>query len=136
MVNLIPSWASYARSILKIYSSSQDENLHETQFRKKIFKCILLIMLLYLSHFLLPCISFSPVPHLPICIPPTLSSCLWVIHIRSLASPFPILFLTSPLFILYVPIMLLIPCIFSPILPLPLLITLPVIYISVILFLF
>ena len=32
----------------------------------------------------------------PTRIPPSLSSCPWVIHISSLASPFPILFLTSP----------------------------------------
>ena len=37
----------------------------------------------------LPCTSFPPsFPHL--------SSCPWVIHVSSLASPFPILFLTSP----------------------------------------
>ena len=51
-------------------------------------------MLLKLTHsFLLlysppPCIPFPPsFPHL--------SSCLWVIHKTSLASPFPILFITS-----------------------------------------
>ena len=32
----------------------------------------------------------------PTRIPPSLSSCPWVIHISSLASPFPILFLTFP----------------------------------------
>ena len=38
---------------------------------------------------LLPCTALPPVfPHL--------SSCPWVIHINSLASPFPILFITSP----------------------------------------
>ena len=52
-------------------------------------------MLLQLSH--------SPF-HIPLCpahpLPPTfrprLSSCLWVIPVSSLASAFPILFLTSP----------------------------------------
>ena len=60
------------------------------------FKCILLIMLLQLSHFF---------PFIPLCpalpLPPafySLSSCPWVLHINSLAYPFPILFLTSPLY--------------------------------------
>ena len=52
-------------------------------------------MLLQLSHL------FSPLYPLPPCMPhpssiPPLSSCLWVVHISSLVSPFPILFLTSP----------------------------------------
>ena len=38
---------------------------------------------------------FLPLYPPPPCIP-HLSSCPWVVHIRSLASPFPILFLTSP----------------------------------------
>ena len=54
---------------------------------------ILLIMLLQLSHFLLPFIPLCPVPHShQNCLP--LSSCPWVIHISSLASTFPILFVT------------------------------------------
>ena len=83
-------------------------------------KYTLLIMLLQLSHF------FSPLYYLPPCTPhppafPHLTSCPWVIRISSLASPFPVLFLTSPVD-LYLPFMLLIPCTFSPILsppPLP-----------------
>ena len=54
----------------------------------------LLIMLLQLSHFT-PFIPFCPAH----CLPPTFplfSSCPWVVHISSLASPFPILFLTFP----------------------------------------
>ena len=50
-------------------------------------------MLLQLSIF---CLLYSPLPCTPF--PPAfphLSSCPWVIHISSLASPFPILFLTS-----------------------------------------
>ena len=50
-------------------------------------------MLLQLSHFFS---LYSPLPCNPL--PPSfphLSSCPWVIHISSLASPFPILFLTS-----------------------------------------
>ena len=59
-------------------------------------KYILLIMLLQLSPFFLPFIPPLPCNHLPSSIPLPLSSCPWVIHISSLASPFPILFLTSP----------------------------------------
>ena len=47
-----------------------------------------------------------------------LSSCPWVVYISSLASPFPILFLTSPLSILYLPFMLLSPWPFSSFFPL------------------
>ena len=52
-------------------------------------------MLLQLSHFFLPFILFGPVPTL---LPSFthLSSWPWVIHISSFSSPFPILFLTSP----------------------------------------
>ena len=60
-------------------------------------KYILLIMLLQLSHFFL---TFIPLhrtaPSHQYSITPHLSSCPWVVHISSLASPFPILFLTSP----------------------------------------
>ena len=59
------------------------------------FKYILLNMLLELSHCFLPFILLCPVPSFPLAFLP-LSSCPWVVHIRSLASPFPILFLTSP----------------------------------------
>ena len=44
--------------------------------------------------FFLPFITLCLVPHLPPSFP-HLSSCPWVIHTSSLASPFPILFLTS-----------------------------------------
>ena len=52
-------------------------------------------MLLQLSHFF-SLYSLPPGTHLPPAFPPPLSSCPWVILISSLASPFPILFLTSP----------------------------------------
>ena len=52
-------------------------------------------MLLQLSHFFLPFIPLHPAPSFPLAFP-LLSSCPWVIHISSLASPFPILLLTSP----------------------------------------
>ena len=59
---------------------------HLSQF----LKYILLIVLLQLSQFfpLCPPLSF------PLVISP-LSLCPWIVHISSLASPFPILFLTS-----------------------------------------
>ena len=59
------------------------------------FKYILLIMLLQLSLFFLPLYSPPPCTPPPTSIPFPLSSCPWVVHISSLASPFPILFLTS-----------------------------------------
>ena len=52
-------------------------------------------MLLWLPHFFLPFIPLCPATPLPPAFTP-LSSCPWVVHIGSLASPFPILFLTSP----------------------------------------
>ena len=55
-------------------------------------------MLLQSSHFFLPFIPHCPAPLLQPAFP-HLSSCLWVIHISSLASPFPILFLTSLYFV-------------------------------------
>ena len=61
---------------------------------KKYFKYILLIMLLQLSHFFLPFIPTCPA--LPSHQHSTLlTSCPWVVHISSLAPPFPILFLAS-----------------------------------------
>ena len=80
-------------------------------------KYILLIMLLQLSQFL-P--LYPPPPSTPI--PSSnrlLSSCPWATHLSSLASPFPILFLTSPVY--FVPANLyLIPVPFPPFSPLPL----------------
>ena len=64
-----------------------------------LFKYILLIMLLQLSHFFLPFILICPALSLPP-VPTPLSSCPWVAHISSLASPFPMLFLTFPYFVL------------------------------------
>ena len=60
-----------------------------------IFKYILLILLVQSSHFVLPFIPLCPMRPLPLSFP-HLSSCPWVGHIGSLASPFPIQFLTSP----------------------------------------
>ena len=93
-------------------------------------------MLLQLSHS--PPL-YSPLPCTP---PPTrvppFSSCPWVVHISSLASPFPTLFLPSPpvyfLPTIYATYSLYLFPLSSPLTP-PL-ITLHVISISVILFLF
>ena len=76
-------------------------------------KYILLIMLLRLSHFP-PFIPLHPAYLLPPAFP-HLSSSPWVIHVSSLASTFPTLFLTSPIF--YLLLMLLILCTFSPLSP-------------------
>ena len=64
-------------------------------FPAPFFKYILLIMILQLSHFILLFIPLCPIPPFLSSFP-HLSSCPWVIHISSLASPFLILFLTSP----------------------------------------
>ena len=74
---------------------------------------IFYLLCYYSSLFFL---SFSPLclaPHLPPAFPPQLSSCQWVIHTSSLASPFPMLFLTFPS-ILFPPIMLLNLCTIFP----------------------
>ena len=52
-------------------------------------------MLLQLSHFFLPFIPLCLAPTFPPAFP-HLSSCPWVIHITSLATTFPILYLHSP----------------------------------------
>ena len=97
-----------------------------------LFKYILIIPL-QMSQFFLPFISLCPalpsLQHLP-----SLSSCPWVMHISSLASPFPILFLTSPCLFCIYQLCFLFPVTFPPFSPSPL-ITLHVISISVILFL-
>ena len=59
-----------------------------------IFLIYLLIMLLQLSH-VPPFTPLHPAHPIPPTFPPY-SSCPWVIHISSLASTFPILFLLSP----------------------------------------
>ena len=73
-------------------------------------KCILLIMLLHLPRFF-PLLDSSPTS-----IPPTpaFSSCPWVIHISSLASPFPKLFLTSPCLLCTYHLCFLFPALFPP----------------------
>ena len=83
------------------------------------FKYILLIILLQLSHFFLSFISVHP-PHPSYQNLPAFSSCPWVVHITSLASPFPILFLTSPCPFCTYQLCFLFPVPFSPLSPLPL----------------
>ena len=81
------------------------------------FKYILLIMLLQLSHFP-PFIPLLPAYLLPHSFPP-FSSCPWVIHISSLATPFPILFLISPCLFFTYRFVLLNSCTFPSMLYLP-----------------
>ena len=88
-------------------------------------KYILLIMTLQLSQFLSFCPSSHSNPN-SLWQSSTLSSCPWVIHVSSLAYPFPILFLTSPpppaysvLPILYYQFVLLNPYTFYPMFPRP-----------------
>ena len=95
-----------------------------------LFLIYLLIMLLQLSHFR-PFTQLHPAHHLPPTFPPY-SSCPWIILISSLASTFPILFLTSSCLFSTYHLCYLFPVPFFP----PLLITLHVISISVILYLF
>ena len=81
-------------------------------------KYILLIMLLQLSHFfshLFPSTLYTPPP----IIAHPLSSCPWIIHISSLASPFPILFLTSACVFCTYHLCFLFPVLFPPYFLLP-----------------
>ena len=84
--------------------------------------CILVILffssiLYWLCYY--SCLNFSPfallclVSPFPLVILP-LSSCPWVMHTSSLASPLPLLFLTSPCLFCTYPVMLLNVYIFSP----------------------
>ena len=99
-----------------------------------IFKYIILIILLQLSHFFSP-LSPSALHHPSTSIAP-FSSCPWVIHKSSLASLLPILSLTSPCLITNYQLCFLFPVPFPPFSPSPSpLITLHVISTSVILFL-
>ena len=87
-------------------------------------------MLLQLPHIFLPFIPLCPAPLLPLAFP-HLSSCPWVIHISSLASPFPNPIYFGP------PVYASIPCTFPPTPLSPsLLMILHMISISVIPFLF
>ena len=99
-------------------------------------QCILLIMLLQVSHFFLPFIPFQPARSSLQHSPTQFMSMGHTYKFFGVSISYTILNL--PLSILYLPIMLLIPCTFSPHsphLPSPL-ITFHVISISVILFLF
>ena len=68
-----------------------------------IFKRLVFIIYLFIFiDYAITVVPFFPPLYSPLpCIPlppafPPLSSCPWVVHICSLTSPFPILFLTSP----------------------------------------
>ena len=82
----------------------------QTFFFLSFFKIYFIDYAITVVPFFLPLISICYVPPPPPSFP-HLSSCPWVVHISSLVSSFPILFLT-PLSILYLPFMLLIPSIF------------------------
>ena len=100
-----------------------------------LFLYILLIMLLQLSHFFLPFLPLHPALSPPAF--PTLSSCPHIVCIYFLASLFPILFLTSPCLFCTYHLCFLFPVPFPPFHLYPsLMITLHVISISLILFLF
>ena len=73
---------------------------------------------IYITDYAVTVLSIPPLyALLPCTTPPTsispFHSCPWVIHISSLASTFPILFLTSPS-LFHRPFMLPVSCIFSP----------------------
>ena len=93
---MCPDWVSDPRTF-GFQTGTQSTEPHQPQLFFFFLKYILLILLLQLSHFSL---LYPPLP----CIPPPTSiplpfgSCLWVIHVSSLASSFPILFLTSPVY--------------------------------------
>ena len=76
-------------------------------------------MVLQLSNFFLP---FIPLCSAPPLLPsfPLLSSCPWVVHVSSLASTFPILFLTSPYPLCTYHLCFLFPVTFTPFFPLSL----------------
>ena len=99
-----------------------------------------LFFLIYFIDYAVPFSQFFPLCLRPPGTPipsntPPLSSCPWVMHISSLASPFPILFLTSTCLFCTYKFILLSPWIFPPISP-SLLITLQRNSIFMILFLF
>ena len=81
------------------------------------FKYILLIMAFQLSHFF--SLLFPYALHLPPTIIPHLSSWPSVVHISSLASTFPILFLTTPCLFSTYHLCYLFPVPFPPFCPLP-----------------
>ena len=77
-------------------------------------KYILLIMLLQLSYLIFSPLSSSTLYLSSQHHPPPLSSCPWVVHISSLASPFPTLFLTSSCLFCFYHLCFLFPVPFSP----------------------
>ena len=114
----IPGWGTYEKSQIDVSLSC---SLPSPKINNHILKYILLIMLLQLSHFLNP--LYSPIPCTtspPTRILPPLSLCLWVLHISSLASPFPTLFLTFPCLFCTYHLCFLFPVPLSPFSPLPL----------------
>ena len=83
-------------------------------------KYILLIILLQLSQFFLSLLSPYALHPPTVQHSPHLSSCTWVVHISSLTSAFPMLFLTSPCLFYAYQLCFLCPVPFPSILPLSL----------------
>ena len=92
-------------------------------FLLQFISLISILFILFLIYFIdyaiiiVPFFSplYSPLPCTPLLTAfPHLSSCPWVVHINSLASPFPIIFLKSPCLFTY-QFVLLNPCAFSPV---------------------
>ena len=118
----------------------------KTNVRKYNYQQLHFILFLFLSIFYQLCyyscfifsslFLFTQYPH-SLQHLPHLRSCPWVVHIISLTSPFPILFLTSPCLFSTYQLCFLFPVLFPPFfLSTSPLITLHVISISVVLFLF
>ena len=121
-------WATLTFSYFKRLGMRENSDYH--------FKYILLIMLLQLPHIFSPLFpsALHPPSHQH---SPAPRTCPWVIHISSLASPFPILFSTSPCLFFTYNLCFLFPVPFPPFSPYPFPADNgPLISISVILFLF
>ena len=81
--------------------------------------------LIYFIDYVIIVAPFPPLYSLPHCtpLPPALfplSSCPWVVHVSSLGSPFPVLYLTSPCLFCTYKLCFLFPVPFPPSSPLPL----------------
>ena len=98
----------YTPNLYNFINQCHPNKFNEKEKKNNDIKCSFLLLFylyLFLIYFIdyavtvVPFISplYSPQPctPLPPAFPP-LSSCPWVVHVSSLASPFPILFLTSP----------------------------------------
>ena len=92
---------------------------HNLWFASFMFLSIFYWLCCYSCPSFFPFAPLSPVSSFPPAITP-LSSCPWAIRVSSLASPFPILFLTSPCLFCSYQLCFLIPAPFLPFSPFPL----------------